>query len=280
MLLARHPADFSPSSSFPSTDYHPTSLCYLKVLYTLTHHISPPLPPELALEILDFAFYYPRIHAESTQYFEISNSSSHDGCAYAVLVSPPVRTKVMRVKWTIKSCDQGWSGETLKGTYRHSWTWFEAAILRHVGACPSDAPDVPELKLAEEVKATGRVNVTIPGSFPEAGWEEVGVEVEPRSDGGGESVSQATKRKTRWHVQRNVNTSSQERVHVIEWSVGDGCATELEEDPETGQGSGKEYIHALHNGDRLCLFARARVRFSSGGFGSRADKNTVPWLGK
>jgi len=162
------------------------------------------------------------------------------------------------VKWTIKSCDQGWSGETLKGTYRHSWTWFEAGILRHVRACPNDAPDAPELKLAEEVKATGRASVATLGSFPEAGWEEVGVEVEPRSDGGEENVSRETTRKTRWHVQRNVNTSSQERVHVIEWDVGDEWVKESEEDPESGRGSGKGYIDALHDGDRLCLFARAK----------------------
>ena len=65
-----------------------------------------------------------------------------------------------------------------------------------------------------------------------------------------------------WHLQRNVRASSQETLHEITWTD--------EDDPEkkentkqvlkdTGTGWGYGFVRQLKPGDRIAIYARARV---------------------
>lgn len=173
----------------------------------------------------------------------------------AILVTPPIPAWVKRiesVRWWIKSHDQGYSGEPAenKGTYRCSWTWFEAAILRGSRVC----------RLEEDlVKTEEPVNITDPAvPYPEEGLEEVGVTVV------GEELAEEVK--TRWRVQSNVNSHRDPTEHVIEWFphqkipeevLSDPGNTNSEEDVRTGHGFGIGFVDALKPGDRLVLIARA-----------------------
>jgi hypothetical protein len=90
------------------------------------------LPPELVLQILDFA-----------QYWVLSQASREHMCIYAerdcrdrnpYVISEPVpdgRSPIRKIHIDIWSHDQGWSSyREDHGTYRNSWTWFDLGIER------------------------------------------------------------------------------------------------------------------------------------------------------
>lgn len=124
------------------------------------------LPIDLIDEIIEFASYWPHVLARTSKTFTARGGSFGRDHRENVLVlrSPPICTAqsqpsdskhdvkrlqnptlekpIRQVVWTIHSHDQGWSGEAAdtKGTYRPSYTWFDAEIERYTpGAQKSQA---------------------------------------------------------------------------------------------------------------------------------------------
>ncbi|KAI5795671.1 hypothetical protein EDC01DRAFT_653135 [Geopyxis carbonaria] len=235
------PAFFSP----PPPAHVPSYADVVAVRILLTKRLC--LPPELALMILSYGSYAPRVRASLTYAMSVSASAGRgipNVGNRAILVTPPIPAtgfkRTVSVRFWLCSCDQGHSGETLQGTHRNSWTWFEAGIMRGEGA------EVWEEKTAE---ARG-VDVT----NAETQWPE---EMLLKREGRDDRV---------WMLQRNINSSTNEEEHVIEWPWKQEelqAVQEAEEDfdgewsRESGSGVGEGFIQALKPGDRIVLFARA-----------------------
>jgi len=220
-----------------------------RAFMTLTRHVKPPLPIELALTILDYADYVPHILTRAPRKVSVSASSglARDGRRNinlrAIVCTPPVPTAARRVKeitfWT-SSRDQGNSGESreVKGTYRCSWTWFEAMILR-----PVDGEVGGDTEVDEDIARQGYFDTTDENKeWPPRGYQLV--------EGGP------------WRVQTNINSSWTTREHVVRWHF-----REKEEEPveidelgyviENGAGQGIGFVRALKPGDKVVLLARA-----------------------
>ncbi|KAJ7167866.1 hypothetical protein C8R46DRAFT_873643, partial [Mycena filopes] len=103
------------------------------------------LPLELVDIILHVAEYWVQDTTQCAQYEEIDAEDfilTSDTSVCYLLAAPirplepdaetsAARLKIMCVVFTTVSHDQGWGGEDgTQGTYCHSYTWFEAAILR------------------------------------------------------------------------------------------------------------------------------------------------------
>ncbi|KDQ58106.1 hypothetical protein JAAARDRAFT_193566 [Jaapia argillacea MUCL 33604] len=81
------------------------------------------LPIELVDPILHEAQYYSVLHASDP------TETSLSGTTNRVLRSPPIHKPVKKIVIKVEAHDQGWSSYPEdQGTYRGSWTWFEAGI--------------------------------------------------------------------------------------------------------------------------------------------------------
>jgi len=211
--------------------------------------------------ILNEAEYWPA--ASARRVHDITAGSYGPPVRWLYLVTPPVPAMTKKLKFTIQSHDQGWSGESAdtKGTYVPSYTWFEAAILRPDGNnTESDASaglseisegttvqdperppgehisSSPELSdILRAVAEEGPKNVTTDGeNWPGKGWKIV-----PESQ---------------QLLQRNVQAQRYFKVHELVWELG----TEGKKwDRETGAGRGVGFVEALMPGDRVAVLAHA-----------------------
>lgn len=136
-----------------------------------------------------------------------------------------------------------WCG--LIGTYRASYTWFEAAILR-----PRNGDPNTPCRIADEVRKNGLTDVTDPNRpFPETGWE---------------LVPQPYNREGNWEVQINKGSWAHEEEHIVEWNGdekfpgGSEPDTTMDWDLETGRGFGVGFLKSLKPGDRVVLLAKAQ----------------------
>lgn len=197
------------------------------------------LPTELALYIIDLAEYYPVIRGHTCKKARASASQGENNSAailYAVSEPIPecpdgVRVTPKGVKFTIRSHDQGYTGERgTGGTYNSSYTWFEASILR-----PSaNDPVLPSLPYESHPKP--KVNCLssfhydlVPSTTNPSPNEEACV----------------------WHIQSNLVAQNNEREHEVEWRAGN------EQESGPGEGDGKGFLESLKQGDRVGVWARA-----------------------
>lgn len=120
---------------------------------------STPVPPELALRILDYAEVWSCTTA--TSWPEGQVLSVQDG-SRAMVESAPLttlgRANLRRLVFRITSKDQGWSsvGRSQQGTYEGSCTWHEAQVLlRRRPTEPGDVaePRGPALELQRNLHA-------------------------------------------------------------------------------------------------------------------------------
>jgi hypothetical protein len=90
----------------------------------------PLLPVETALEILDHAEYWQPLRTHQASPPSVQNKDALHALAPAFPAGSAPARQVRRVEFRTVSHDQGWSGDPgFHGTYEHSWTWFEAALL-------------------------------------------------------------------------------------------------------------------------------------------------------
>ncbi|KAF8466735.1 hypothetical protein BDZ91DRAFT_724902 [Kalaharituber pfeilii] len=253
------------TTSTPTPKFFPTSHQVSLVRSLLTSCFR--LPGELVFLILDYADYMPALTARMAKPTRVSNSRfivDRETGAMALLVTDPIPkgAKVKSVKWWMHSNDQGWSEERRKGTYYNSWTWFEAGILRPSAAAGGDSsqdaireengggkgPTAPKERIVDRLKSCSVDLLDLANQFSDEGCEEVKVQV------GNEDIS-------RWLVQRNVQSSDERRENGEEGgernAEGDGVLTASSAWNRSGKGSGKGFLEALREGDRVMLVGRS-----------------------
>ncbi|KAK8008765.1 ankyrin repeat protein [Apiospora marii] len=181
---------------------------------------------------------------------------------------PPVSNHpVRKLVFNIRSCDQGWGGNPGdQGTYRHSWTWFDAGLERFDAEaqcdenCPSYSTD-GEAKEAKEGKGKGTriCSCAVRPVWPVVVTDEGndGAAVPPRYDPGLHPTSDHM-------VQANkVATPGMQQHHVVwRWDDNvdpDSSAAEDLEKSGRGRATGNgEFVRSIKLGDIVTLWGRAR----------------------
>lgn len=94
---------------------------------------KPALPTELILQILS---HPSRWLLTTSVYLSTPARVSSSESERAIVHTPPISKHqlplIRRIVFTYSSKDQGWSSYSSDhGTYRNSWTWFEAGLRKH-----------------------------------------------------------------------------------------------------------------------------------------------------
>lgn len=141
-------------------------------------------------------------------------------------------------------------------TYRNSYTWFEASILRPpTSTSPSVFQEPPEWITSTALYGPTNITSRV-GS--DSGWVELSSPYRTKS--------------RRWLVQMNAQASHHIRHHEVVWSSTDASTTAAlrsgnvggaEYDEKTGSGRGLGFVDNLQSGDRIALIARALVSVTS-----------------
>lgn len=214
------------------------------------------LPMELALQILDYAEYWPtrRFSTEEGHTVRVGatmfRSSAAGLCLDADVFNDPVvdslrkggeKVKIKAIEFHIRSRDQGWTSEPTRGTFSTS-SWLEVSILRGVDDFNTELP--PSCWL-DSVFAS-------PQSFQDhvtpRGWQLVErPEYAEQGPQGGEG-------NLAWYLQGNrVATQGHTEEYDVLWTHDDHEGNE-------GSGRGDDFLGELKEGDRLLIWARAKVR--------------------
>lgn len=256
------------------------------------------VPYELADLILSEAQYWARLSTKRDTFLQIQASDEllHNA-KWVYMISDPIPTvyngdralptKVKSVQFSLKSCDQGWGGYSedrsthlhrlfqiyypgltdfylLLDTFRNSYTWFEASILR-----PGDDDSRSTQPIWMKEAQKGPVNITTFTDY-DLGLREL--------------RSPYKSRNRRWLVQMNAQASRHTRRYEIAWSNSSSAtgSQEPEYDEKNGSGRGLEFVETLQAGDRIALVARALVKPFFVSFASNVllTMHAVPRLGK
>ncbi|KAJ7167865.1 hypothetical protein C8R46DRAFT_996065 [Mycena filopes] len=196
------------------------------------------LPLELVYILLHLAEYWVHDTTERAEYHNIHNPSTHNASVCYLLTSPirrldadTERLKIMRVVFKTVSHDQGWGGEDgTQGSYRQSYTWFEAAILRRPLAAASSESD----------SSIGHAPGADTGMTYDPAFEVAKVDDVEGSPG------------TRWMVQRNVVATDDFCKHSVAWPT-----PALPAPANSGAGDGAGFVERLDGGDVIAVVARA-----------------------
>ena len=277
----------SPARKIAPWSGHPDVTDVLLVKHLLIRASNATLPPELVDAIVDAAHYWPRVSSRLRSPRRAYGNHDED---VLLLRSPPIssiaadtrrpgdfrsplppeptlRRPVRQVVWTLRSHDQGWSGEAREthGTYRSSYTWFEADVHRcrfRTGAENDGPPRCPHAFMTawlehdshhdtDEDLAAFQHNWSCPGRGRPY-FERVQAPVWPKAEG----------LKPEYHVQHNVQSKKQATEHHIVWSAWDGLDSVDSEalqasgrGPATGDGT---FVRCLEWGDFVTLRARAQ----------------------
>ena len=172
-----------------------------------------------------------------------------------------------KIVFTLRSRDQGWGGHPQDtGSYRGSWTWFEAGKERFDKNAPQPK-DTPEKKAPVESTVEGEAgssssldpNHKIPTPyFPVYAARSVRPALEP----GRETFHHDLHPCPMLTIQRNKAATRQLTTHTVVWSWND-CVdplsseglSELGRGPETGNG---DFVRDLTLGDVVTVWAKAR----------------------
>ncbi|KAJ7718277.1 hypothetical protein B0H16DRAFT_1797742 [Mycena metata] len=226
----------TPTASQPA-EFYPSA----KDLVAARKALVSILPLGLVYVVLHLAEYWAQDIAECAEGRAVAASDALDSNAnICYLITKPIqqldmenaRLKIVRVKFTTVSHDQGWASDRSgQGTY-NGWTWFEAAILRRTQVVPS-IPALDEwMALASE--------------------EPINMDVEAEYDPAAE-VKDA-KGSARWMIQKNLRASDEFRQHTVTWEVPVGSASSA---TDTGAGDGAGFIERLTPGDCIAVVVRA-----------------------
>ncbi|KAF2087634.1 hypothetical protein K490DRAFT_65464 [Saccharata proteae CBS 121410] len=174
--------------------------------------------------VIDAAEYHPVSSIKRVQFCQVTSSSMPTNKAAApYLISDPIPEASADELVKIKSVSFR--------TYRASYTWFEARILRRE---PGDCV-IPEWQ--NDMTAPTRI---VPDPETEA----------PRFRRHGWAFVEHNGRQG-WKIQHNVTARPHYRVHEVEWNVNKPM------DPIEGTGDGDGFVETLKPGDRIAVYARA-----------------------
>jgi hypothetical protein len=236
-----------PSSSTWSTP------SYEDVCRARAHLKALDLPTELVLQILDFAQYWPHYEITASPQHPIAASArgipkSHaalclDAAVFDNTTVHAIRQggevpKIKSVEFHMVSRDQGWTSENTRGTYNTS-SWLEVSILRSTNdenTHPLPARDRNKVFFSpsdfhDDVLGDGWALVKRPESAqqgPQGGEGDFG-----------------------WYLQGN-------RV-AVGWNEYRVLWAEDRVEGNEGAGSGSGFLQELKDGDRILVWARAKV---------------------
>jgi hypothetical protein len=248
--------DSHPNDSQPNVEARDSRLgdspTYADIYVTRAMLESFGLPTEVVLQILDHAQYEPVLKFTSQRGrqtgADMRSSVGAQVCIDAdVLTQETIRTlkaskaklKVKEIEFSFTSYDQGWTSEGTQGTFATS-SWLEASILRPSNATSGftfseetlyDWQRTPE-GLKHALSEYGATLVERP----------LAVEYGPQGSEGPYA----------WYLQGNrVSARNPPPYHVV-W------ASDHHEGNE-GAGSGEGFLEALKEGDKVLVWARAKV---------------------
>lgn len=237
----------------------PWTLDYKDVLAARALLKTLGLPTELVLAILDYAQYWPMREFSTDKGNTVKvaasmfRSSAAALCLDADVFRHPTvddlhargeKVRVKAIEFHIRSRDQGWTSERTQGTFSTS-SWLEASLLRGVEDYSTTFP--PSCWL-DSVFAS-------PQSFQEhvmpRGWQLIKrPEFAEQGPQGGEGD-------LAWYLQGNrVATQGRSEDYHIIWTH-DEC------EGNEGAGRGEGFLNELREGDRLLVWARAKVCHSN-----------------
>lgn len=167
-----------------------------------------------------------------------------------------------KVVFTIKSHDQGWGGDrSHKGTYRGSFTWFQAGVER-LEIYPGEFIDLPLVGEMAQKTTEGNgpplsgipytIRTIEPATVPSANDPKIYKFEHP--DHGAPATC----------LQRNKTATPETHEHVVTWSYDDSVDPESEEGQaleEAGRGRASatgEFVRNLNIGDIVTVWACAR----------------------
>lgn len=134
-MATEEPADAQHSALDRSVDVHEANLALLETLSKPSGR-RPAIPTEMVLQIIDHPSRWRLVSANvaSCTLSEPKTISSYAGSEDIASTAPLTARQVSmlrRVAFTFRSRDQGWSSyPDDHGTFRNSWTWFEARVQR------------------------------------------------------------------------------------------------------------------------------------------------------
>jgi hypothetical protein len=179
-----------------------------------------------------------------------------------------------KIVFTITSHDQGWGGDyDDRGTYRGSWTWFEAGLERF------DEPD-PVARDAENQAEPAPLQDEQPAVFHMDNLHTVWPELQKDRGVGFEHVLLGSED---WLIQRNLTATSQETTHRVVWRHSDDIPPESTRADaklqSLGRGKGTGDGHVVRNlrlGDVITVWGKARF----GGWSNHVEslKVQVYWV--
>lgn len=237
-----------PSPFVPFTPTY-TTVCHARALLQALN-----LPTELVLQILDHAQYWPH-HTYTTAFDSPKIASAQVGrpshatlCLAAAVYSNPTvshirrrgeHPKIKRVDFELVSRDQGWTSENTKGTFATS-SWLEVSILRYAHGSTT----------ADPTTLLQHVQLVCPVVAGE-GWE---LAQRPQA---AEQGPQGGEGEIAWYLQGNRVAAKHGEYRVV-WGL-DGI-----EEGNEGAGRGERFVDSLKEGDRVLVWARAKVCYESG----------------
>jgi hypothetical protein len=172
-----------------------------------------------------------------------------------------------KIVFTFRSRDQGWGGHPQdRGSYRGSWTWFEAGKERF-DKNATRPEDSPEKKASFQDTAAGEAGSSSAldpsGEMPTPYLPVYAARsIEPALEPGQEAFHHDLHPSPRLTIQKNRAATRELATHQIVWSwkdTGDRLSperlSELGRGPETGNG---DFVRNLTLGDVVTVWAKAR----------------------
>jgi len=209
------------------------------------------LPAEITDLILEYAWCPRFLHANREEEI-LCRAARQDGndSSYLYLVTEPIpfgrhrreNVHVRGVRFRTISHDQGWGGDPgTQGTYNSSWTWLEASILP-----PTRLLDVNDLIATWPFS---NPNVRVQVGIDDSKWDGYS-HISARMDDG--------LTRDRWRLHSNKVATSEPMEYDILWEETPSDQDVRTDDP-SGAGSGKQFCETLRSGDRIAIWARAKV---------------------
>jgi hypothetical protein len=166
---------------------------------------------------------------------------------------PRLEHPCRKIVFNIHSNDQGWGGDREDhGTYRKSWTWFDAGLERFDAHAEDAGKDV-------EKALASPPNTDIPGSALRPLWPPTLV-----NEDGETSYAHELHSTPEHRIQSNALSTRQTRHHHVEWRCTDDVDPESDEaDALEAAGRGRatgngEFVRNMKLGDVVTVWGRAR----------------------
>ncbi|KJZ75191.1 hypothetical protein HIM_05385 [Hirsutella minnesotensis 3608] len=170
--------------------------------------------------------------------------------------TPRLAHPCRKIVFSIRGHDQGWGGELdSRGTYKSSWTWYEAGLER------LDAAQDCDTKCTYDVRRESPTSN--PPPLPVCGLRPI----QPRTELGENQDYEYVHpllHEDPYVIRRNKTSMSEWQDHVITWSYADdikaesGEGEELDEDGRGCASGDGSFVRSLKMGDVVTIWGKAR----------------------